>query len=204
MNARDTTTANNSNASKKISLRRDLIARREGIARDRQLRNGISENAINYFKKQHVGTIFCYLSTDQEAPTWGILEYLLARPSVQVSCPRIGAKKSMLAVHLPNLDNLERGPLGIFTSPSKVPVNGEIDIAIVPGLGFTRAGARLGYGGGYYDRWFEKHPTTKRVALCFEAQLVDDLPTEPHDREMDTIITESTIYDCHCERDPCG
>ena len=204
MKAARSTTTNKSRANEKQGLRSALIARRESVAVDRQARDGIRNNAINYFRKQQFEVIFCYLSAGQEAPTWEILAYLLDLPSISVSCPRIVDKKSMLAVPLLNLDHLERGPLGIFTSPAKTPINREIDIAIVPGLGFTSIGARLGYGGGYYDRWFEKHPKTKRVALCFEAQLMENLPTEPHDREMDAVITEQTVYDCHGKPDPRG
>ena len=59
---------------------------------------------------------------------------------------------------------------------------GEIDLLLVPGLAFTRAGARLGRGGGYYDRVLAKlGPGTKSVGVCFEFQVLDTLPLEAHD-----------------------
>ena len=102
----------------------------------------------------------------------------------------------MVAVPLQNLKQLEKGPLGIYTSAETVPYNKTIDAAIVPGLAFTLAGGRLGYGGGYYDRWFEQQPRCQRIAICYENQILDSVPTEAHDIPMHTIVTETRVYEC--------
>ncbi|MBR5888946.1 MAG: 5-formyltetrahydrofolate cyclo-ligase [Akkermansia sp.] len=68
----------------------------------------------------------------------------------------------------------------------------EIDILIVPGVAFTRSGARLGYGGGYYDRFIPQCTRARVLALAFEEQLVPDLPTEPHDLLIQELITPLT------------
>jgi 5-formyltetrahydrofolate cyclo-ligase len=64
----------------------------------------------------------------------------------------------------------------------------------VPGLGFTRTGARIGYGAGYYDRWLAAHPRTTRIGVAFECQLVAVLPQEPHDIRMHHVVTERRVY----------
>ncbi len=64
-----------------------------------------------------------------------------------------------------------------------------VDLILVPGLAFTRDGHRLGRGRGYYDRLLARLPRTKRIGVCFECQLVDDIPTEPHDMRVDEIVT---------------
>lgn len=71
-----------------------------------------------------------------------------------------------------------------------------IDIAIIPGLAFDEKGLRLGSGLGYYDRFIPELPiTTRKVALAFEEQIVSQIPTEPHDKHVDIIITNKrTIY----------
>jgi 5-formyltetrahydrofolate cyclo-ligase len=68
----------------------------------------------------------------------------------------------------------------------------EVDLLLVPGLAFTRDGRRLGRGGGYYDRLLAaRDPRATTFGVCFDAQLVDDLPIETHDRSVARVITES-------------
>ena len=67
-----------------------------------------------------------------------------------------------------------------------------VDLILVPGLAFTRDGARLGRGGGYYDRLLANIPArTHRIGVCFAAQILATLPTEPHDQRVERVITES-------------
>ncbi|MFC4404211.1 5-formyltetrahydrofolate cyclo-ligase [Gracilibacillus xinjiangensis] len=70
-----------------------------------------------------------------------------------------------------------------------------IDLIIVPGLVFDQYGNRIGYGGGYYDRYLSDYNGTK-IALAANFQLVDKIHKEPHDIRVDYIVTESTIIDC--------
>jgi 5-formyltetrahydrofolate cyclo-ligase len=77
-----------------------------------------------------------------------------------------------------------------LAAASPVPLSA-VDLLLVPAVAFTRAGARLGRGGGFYDRLLAQKGTgTKAWGVCFEMQLVDHLPSEPHDREVDVIVTE--------------
>ncbi len=69
-----------------------------------------------------------------------------------------------------------------------------IDWVLVPGVAFDRTGGRLGYGGGYYDRLLPLLPArAARVAGAFAMQLVDTVPSAPHDIRMDTVVTEAGI-----------
>ncbi|MFC1474474.1 5-formyltetrahydrofolate cyclo-ligase [bacterium] len=73
----------------------------------------------------------------------------------------------------------------------------EIDFIALPGAAFDRRGNRVGYGGGFYDRFTEKRrPDVPLVALAFSCQVIDSVPTEPHDRPVDYIITEKEIIEC--------
>lgn len=65
----------------------------------------------------------------------------------------------------------------------------EIDVLIVPGVAFTRQGERLGYGGGFYDRYLPLCSRAQILALAFAEQIVDFIPTEPHDLRINTIIS---------------
>ena len=68
------------------------------------------------------------------------------------------------------------------------------DVLFVPLVGFTPEGARLGQGGGHYDRWLEAHPTTLAIGLGWDVQAVDELPVEAHDRSLDAVITPTRMY----------
>ena len=70
----------------------------------------------------------------------------------------------------------------------------QIGLILVPGLAFTRQGARLGRGGGFYDRFLAELPAqTVRMGICFDLQLAKDLPMEAHDQRLDAVITESGL-----------
>lgn len=75
--------------------------------------------------------------------------------------------------------------------PKTVPA---FDAVIVPMLGFDDSLHRLGYGGGYYDRFLATQPQAQKIGVCFELGHVDKLPTEAHDIRMDIIITETREY----------
>lgn len=69
-----------------------------------------------------------------------------------------------------------------------------IDLLLVPGLAFSKAGGRLGRGGGFYDRLLARREfRAHKIGVCFDVQLTDALPIEAHDREVDEVITESGL-----------
>lgn len=71
-----------------------------------------------------------------------------------------------------------------------------LDLVIVPGVGFSRTGGRMGNGQGYYDRLLANvRPDCKLIGLCYECQLFDDLIVSPHDVFMDKVVTELAVYD---------
>jgi 5-formyltetrahydrofolate cyclo-ligase len=69
-----------------------------------------------------------------------------------------------------------------------------IDLLLIPGLAFSRTGGRLGRGGGFYDRFLiGTHPHAVKVGVCFQVQLLDNLPLEAHDHEVDFVVTQSQV-----------
>lgn len=69
----------------------------------------------------------------------------------------------------------------------------ELDLILVPGLAFDRRGNRLGRGGGFYDRLLPLY-SARRAAICLAAQVLSNIPTEPHDCRMDLVVCESEVY----------
>lgn len=87
---------------------------------------------------------------------------------------------------------------GIFWYPrpkTSLPVaDGEDELMIMPGVAFDNQRHRVGYGGGFYDRYLSKHTRHFTAALAFEFQMMEEVPTEPTDLLPDVVITEKTIY----------
>ena len=73
--------------------------------------------------------------------------------------------------------------------PVAEPYDGSIDLVVVPGVAFDNNKNRLGRGKGYYDRFLVKHPNAYRLGVCFQFQMVAEVPTEPFDFPMDEVIT---------------
>lgn len=104
--------------------------------------------------------------------------------------------------HLESMDELQVGkwkilepPAARWYEPSKVVAAEELDLVMVPGVGFDRGGARMGNGQGYYDRLLQQvRPTCALIAVCYESQLFDQLVVGPHDVFMDKVVTESAVY----------
>ena len=184
------------NVTTKKALRSDCLSARASITHKNKLDQALSERLIGWLEKHDFSSVFSYLSTKSEASTWTMVRYLLQRPNCHLSCPKIINKTDMIAVEISELEILEEGTMGIFTSPNNSPYPLPIDVAIVPGLAFTVEGARLGYGAGYYDRWFSQHSDILKVAICFESQILQNVPTEPHDILMDFIVTDQAVRRC--------
>ncbi len=75
---------------------------------------------------------------------------------------------------------------------AKIP--SDFDVIIVPMLGFDKNLHRIGYGGGYYDKFLATQPRAKKIGVCFEAGKVENLPAEAHDIPLGIIITEVNAY----------
>ncbi|MFN3988629.1 MAG: 5-formyltetrahydrofolate cyclo-ligase [Erythrobacter sp.] len=92
-----------------------------------------------------------------------------------------------------NESDLARGPYGMM-QPAESAETLVPDVLFVPLVGFTASGARLGQGGGHYDRWLAEHRPMLAVGLAWDAQLCETLPTDTHDIALDAVITPSRIY----------
>ncbi len=138
--------------------------------------------------KKEKRTWFCYLSFSSEAPTDKLIERLQEQGFL-VCAPRVVGEE-MLAVELDSDYSLSR--FGI-REPIGQAYEGEVDVIITPLLAVDEKGNRLGYGGGYYDRFFKKHPTAIRIGYAFDFQMVNEVPTERLDEKLDCIVTDKRI-----------
>lgn len=135
--------------------------------------------------------VFVYVSMWHEPDTRKLIEAALS-VGKRVYVPLCLPDHTMRAVHIRGLGELRPGVLGI-PEPSEnaeAALPGELDLAVVPCVTATGAGARLGHGAGYYDRFLRLH-RCPAMCLCYGALLADELPMEEHDVRMDIVVTEN-------------
>lgn len=134
-------------------------------------------------------TVMGFASFGTEIPTDPLIEALLASGR-GVLMPFVDGDR-MRAARIERVADLAPGYRGI-REPSPVPVEAEADAILVPGVAFDAAGRRLGYGGGFYDAFLAAARGT-RIGLCFDVQIVEQVPVTGQDRPVAVIVTEKRI-----------
>lgn len=132
-------------------------------------------------------TIYGYLPYNQEVRTVPMLEQALA-DGKRVAVPKCYGDE-MRFIYLEDLSQVEKGYCGIPEPIADEPIaEDETALVLMPGLAFDPQGHRMGYGGGFYDKFLEKEPNHPTIALCYEFQMLEHLETEAHDIPVDTVL----------------
>ena len=136
---------------------------------------------------QEAKTIYGYLPYNQEVRTVPMLEKAL-QDGKRVAVPKVYGN-AMKFIYLEDLSQIGKGYSGIPEPLADEPVaEDKHALVLMPGLAFTQRGDRMGYGGGFYDRFLAEEPDHPTLALCYSFQIVDALPTEEYDIPVDTVI----------------
>lgn len=179
--------------------KRDLLDATQRRSKSEQIRKLLLEQPIIHDARR----LFIYVHFRSEVETLALIEHCLAAGKI-VSVPVTLRKEShLLAVQITDpATQLKPGCFGIL-EPTAERITlatidpAKIDAVLVPGSVFDPAGGRLGYGGGYYDRFLTRDaPQARRIGLAYAVQLVEQVPMEAHDQYMDMIITEQQVYTC--------
>ncbi|MBN2144262.1 MAG: 5-formyltetrahydrofolate cyclo-ligase [Candidatus Aureabacteria bacterium] len=140
--------------------------------------------------------IMSYVSLESEVDTVAIIKKIIKMNRV-IWIPRCNGDK-IESVKISSLEGLQPGRFGIHEPGQEFSVfkrTEELDMVIVPGLGFDRFCNRLGRGKGYFDRFLSSlgnHPVT--IGLAFDIQIVDFIPCNDNDRSLDFVLTETSLY----------
>ena len=134
--------------------------------------------------------IFIYVSFRSEVDTRELIERLV-EVGKDVFVPIICSNNQMEMARFAGWANMQEDSFGVLVPDHPIIDQGHIDTAIVPGLGFSSSGARIGYGKGHYDRFFAHHSVETKIGIAFDCQIIEQIPTNALDYPMDTIITES-------------
>jgi 5-formyltetrahydrofolate cyclo-ligase len=142
------------------------------------------------------GMVLCYVALPGEVDTEALMAAARSRGR-RLGVPRVDGSEISFRLAPASGSALSQGPLGVLepgvAAPVLEPRESEPALVLVPGLLFDLAGNRLGRGGGHYDRFLARARRAAgvvAVGLCFDEQVVPELPTDPWDERVDWIVTE--------------
>lgn len=178
----------------KKDIRRDILIKRNYTSQiDRkEWNNSIFSKFINSDLYKKANKLFIYVSYSSEVNTIEIINRaLLDKKDIYIP-KTYKESKSMIAIKINSLNELIVDKYGIHepTVVDESKIGTDFDLIIMPGVAFDECGNRIGYGGGYYDKYIcllEKN--IKKVALAYEIQIVEKIESETHDIKVDYIIT---------------
>lgn len=178
----------------KRALRAELIASRAKLALEERSRLSrvVAERlaALPPFRDATVVALYAPLGTEVDSAE--MARAALARGATVVY-PRAVPGERRLVFARCDRSELVRGPLGAGEPPpgARVVPLDELGCVVMPGVAFSEDGLRLGRGGGYYDATLRVAPAAARVGVAFDIQVVRSLPREPHDAQLDAVVTEA-------------
>lgn len=180
----------------KRGVRNRVLAARDGMsAAERDLASAqIAERLLSLPEIEHASVVMVFWSFGSEPGTASIVEALNAR-AVRVALPRIVGGELEPHTFAPG-DAVTETTFGAHEPSSGERLDPSvIDVVVAPGVAFDRSGRRVGYGGGFYDRFFPRtRPDTLRIGIAFDVQLIEgDLPSGHFDLGLDGVVTESGV-----------
>lgn len=182
------------NNSQKTSLRKLLLEKRDATSFD--LMKIASKAIFKKLKKiesfrmaQKIGT---YYPIGTEVLTQDIMQEALSEGK-EIFLPKV-IGENLEFRKIQNFSNLEKGSFDIMEPRDECPVDNNLDIILVPTVGISPKGVRLGYGNGFYDRFLAKNKI-ETISLTFDKQIIKNIPNSDYDVIINWIVTEDRIID---------
>ena len=185
----------------KSKIRKIAFANRKAQENKKELSQTIMATFMAQEEYKSASTVMFYVDVRAEVRTRHDLPSALASGK-KVVVPWCNDEGELELYHLESMDELEIGMYKILEPkqelrrlPHKQVSVKELDVIMVPGVGFDSKGGRTGMGKGYYDKCLQHaRPDASLTAVCFDCQMFDEIPVQEHDIFMDKVITETTVY----------
>lgn len=186
-------------SNKKKQIRKDILEVRRSMDIDKKdTYDTLIEKSFfesSFYKEAK--NIFIYISYDSEINTKRMINRAI-NEGKNIYVPRTEFDtKLMNAVKINDFSNLVESRYGILEPKKEEPFidPNELDLIVVPGVAFDKNGGRIGYGAGYYDRYFKRineknKARITKLALIYDFQLIDEVPTDEEDVLIDAVLTE--------------
>jgi len=178
----------------KASLRRLLLEKRDSTSYEftqissKKIQKNLQK--LDFFREAK--TIGAYYSIGSEISTKNILQDIL-NDAKDLSLPKV-VNDNLIFKKISSLKDLEKGSFSILEPKENCADTSDLDVILVPSIGMTPNGQRLGYGYGYYDRYLSS-TKSKTIALTYSKQIVKHIPETETDVKIDYIVTENEILD---------
>ena len=173
----------------KVQLRKEIREKKRAMTQEEILAKShcLCQKFLQCDAYVNAKTIYGYLPYNQEVLTWELLQKAI-EDGKQVAVPKVYGE-DMKFIFITDFSQINNGYCGIPEPIADNPIaNDETALVLMPGLAFDREGHRIGYGGGFYDRFLSQEPSHPTVALCYDFQLLESLPTEEFDIPVDIVI----------------
>lgn len=189
-------------AETKKKIREEILKQRDSLSPDaiRAAEEQIMLQLLQMKEFADAKQLFTYLSFRSEIPTPGIIQYCWQHGKHVTIPVCVGDTKELVLSYYDRNSVLTKVKYGLQEPTPQTLRFGDrelLDAALIPGSAFDRRGYRIGYGAGYYDKFFghTKKPIIK-IALAYSFQVIDEVPKSSYDVPMDFIVTEKEIIRC--------
>lgn len=170
-------------------LRHEMLELRSGLNSD--VKKRFDEIVCGKLKqlstKRKVDVIHCFIPMKEEVDVLPFIKWALDN-KIQVVCPKVAPGRKLKTIKATSVFELEQGVFNTLHPTGNVEYTGKIDLIVIPGLAFDNCLNRLGYGGGYYDKFLLEHPESYKVAVQYPFQIISEVPVERHDVKVDYLI----------------
>ena len=185
----------------KKEIRKEILKKRSNLdkASHKIYGDRILDKLMESEFYKNANNIFVFISFSSEINTHDFIKKSLDLGK-NISVPvTFLDEKIMKASNLNSFSDLKIGAYNIL-APREDKVNfineADIDLVIVPGAAFSKSGYRVGYGGGYYDKFLANIPHVKKIGISFSFQIINEIPTNDYDIPVNYIFTEDEIIKC--------
>ena len=178
----------------KKALRKYIKEKKQAITEAQICRagEGLAQQLFAHPLYREAKSLYGYLSYNQEVRTLPILRQAQA-DGKRVAVPKVYGDE-MKFIYLSDLSQVDTGYAGIPEPVADTPVADDpTALVLMPGLAFDAQGHRIGYGGGFYDKFLALEPNHPTVALCYGFQMLDALETQEHDVPVDLVLWSKVI-----------
>ncbi|WP_349497239.1 5-formyltetrahydrofolate cyclo-ligase [Clostridium felsineum] len=181
-------------SSSKKELREKMILKRDALTSDLKLvkDNIIYNKVVNSIQYRNANNIFIFVSYKNEVDTHNIINKAI-HDGKRVFVPKVISKeKGMEAIEIKGVSDLEKSSYGILEPKGFSYIEPkDIELVILPGLAFDKNGGRIGYGGGFYDRYMKLlKDSAIKIGICYNFQVVDKVIMDVNDVAVDKFITD--------------
>lgn len=181
------------NLVEKQEIRKQILALRESISEEewREKTRHVAGKVMEHPAFLRAETIYCYIDFRREVGTRGIIEKAWEL-NKKVAVPRTEGKR-MEFYYISSFEEIHKGRFGILEPEQKEKASGRDGLMLMPGAVFDHKLHRIGYGGGFYDRYLETHTGLFLMALAFEFQVLTCIPHGEYDIRPHVLVTEERI-----------